>query len=769
VPKDDEVDERMGVIVDFTAFSITQSHQYDEYWKYTIPYMTLDAPTYPFTGEVCVPKSQTLADATYDWLDCEGGKGDNTEAQYTAGAFSGRIDGHTPYRHTIRTIHTMDNDYSGVRVSGSSAQTLTADANQYSHTALTAGTALTATEGGTFAWYSLQLDTKPHKVQRQTGTNPNKVLVFDETATCGDQETTANSLFEVSDYFADYTDTTRPDACGSVEPSADYWVDVTATQTIHVDLSEPASCPTEAPWGGGSAPPTTVHPRFPFNARDADRKPFDELTDRPGDMTKYLTTCGGWQRDATYRFTASNWNVPQFVYLYAHNDKDAANAASGETGDDHVMRGGNELFDEGQSYYTTTLKHYVETEDTLDNIADADKYVQWNKHGAIYTYGNIERFPFGYDRMSRMASTKVWGCPENKILIGQDYLLRYADEAAATTACGAAKFVRTVKYASLDETGYTTWGYSKYESLYGYGYFKEGVWSTEGCCSTNMGGAWGSYTEGIDNWGTSGGLGGTDSNQLGAEFRTAITAGIDGAAAPGTPPQAAGRFICSFARPATDTVLGLVDGLTSAYTAGSAGGCAVGDASCVTGLTEVGVPCTEPVTANAEPRPYNHEGEFCTPTVEINAAVNSIEHATADAANTFEFCLPRFATSYQTFNDLVDDETDRTTGVALRFPPNDVEVRVSDNDAIADQDSAAVSKCKQTQFVMWSDAENPLMTDSTGVDTSRSAWLLDYNCAPTGGAGDAGGLPGYPTARNADGGLTITSDTGAAGIDPTGR
>ena len=756
VPKDDEVDERMGVIVDFTAFSITQSHKHDEYWKYTTPYMTLDAPTYPYTGKICVPKSQTPADATYDWLDCEGGKGDQTEAQYSAGAYSGRIDGHTPYRHTIRTIHTMDNDYSGVRVSGATAQTLDGDANQYSHNVLAAGTALTAIEGGTFSWYSLQLDTKPHKVQRQTGTNPNKGLVFDAT-NCGDQETYPNSLFEVSDYFADTTDVTRQDICGSVEPSADYWVDVTVTQTIHVDLSEPASCPVTAPWGGGSAPPGIVHPRFPFNARGSDRKPFDELTDRPIDMSKYLTTCGGWQRDATYRFTASNWEVPQFVYLYAHNDKDAANAASGATGDDHVMRGGNELFDEGQTYYTTTLKHYVETEDTLDNIVDADKFVQWNKHGAIYTYGNIERFPFGYDRMSRMATTKEWGCPENAILINQAYLLRYVDEAAATTACGAAKFVRTSKYASLDETGYTTWGYSKYESLYGYGYFKDGAWSTEGCCSTNMGGAWGAYSQGISNWGTTGGLGGTDSNNNGAEFRTPRTDLTD------APPQPAGRFTCSFARPATDLALGLVgSGTDSAYTAGSASGCAVGDASCITGLTEVGVQCTEPVTANAEPRPYNHDGEFCTPTVEISVVSSDV----TDAANVFEFCIPRFATSYQTFNDLVADETDRTSGNALKFAPNDVEVRVSDNDAIADQDSSLVSSCKQTQFVMWSDAENPLMTDSTGVDTARSAWLLDYNCEPTGGSGDAGGLPGYPTNRNADGGLNTDGD---AVIDPTGR
>lgn len=739
VPKDDDVDERMGVIVDFTAFSIKQSHAFDEYWKYTIPYMNLDAPTYPFTGEMCVPKAPgTMTDAAYDWQDCEGGKGDKTEAEYLAASSSGRIDGHTAYRHTIRTVHTMDNDYSGVRLqSGATTQTKDTTANTYSHTATAA---LTATEGGTFAWYSIVLDTKPHKVQRQTGTNPNKVLVHD-AVNCADEADSDGSTFNVGDFFGDYTDATRPDVCGSVEPSADYWVDVTVTQTIHVDLAAPASCPTTAPWGGGSTPPTTVHPRFPFNGKivNSVAQPFDELVDRPGDMDGYLTTCGDWQRDATYRFTADDWNIPQFVYLYAHNDRDAANAASGATGDDYVRRGGNELFDEGQTYYTTTLKHYVETEDTLDNIEDTDhgkdKFVQWNKHGGIYTFGNIERFPFGYDRMSRMTNTKVWGCPENAILDTQAYAERYADEAAATTACGADRFVREVKYGALEETGTTTWGYSKYESLYGYGYFKEGVWSTEGCCSTSMGGAWGAYATGISNWGTTGGVGGTDSNDNGEEFRTARSELTE------QPPDPLSRFVCSFARP------GSVAGAPSAD-----------------GLVHVGAQCIEPLTGQGEPRPYNNEGEFCTPTVETGTIAADV----TDAANVFQFCLPRFATSYQTYYDPVADETDRTTGVAMKFPPNDVEVRVSDNDAMADQDSAAVASCKQTQFVMWSDAENPLMTDSTGVDTSRSAWLLDYNCEPSGdGAGNAGGLPGYPTSRDADG--SLNDGAGDAAIDPTGR
>jgi hypothetical protein len=306
--------------------------------------------------------------------------------------------------------------------------------------------------------------------------------------------------------------------------------------------------------------------------------------------------------------------------------------------------------------------------------------------------------------------------------------------------------LRTVKYGSLDETGYTTWGYSKYESLYGYGYFKEGVWTTEGCCSTNMGGAWGAYTAGIGNWGTEGGLGGTDSNDNGAEFRTARSDITE------QPPDPVGRFVCSFARP------GSGDGYDVA----------VARSPYTDGLAHVGTPCVEKITSRDEPRPYNHEGEFCTPTVETSPVASDV----LDAANTFQFCLPRFATSYQTYYDPVVDETDRSTGVALKFPPTNVEVRVSDNDAMADQVSADVARCKQTQFVMWSDAENPLMTDSTGVDTSRSAWLLDYNCEPSSsGAGNAGGLPGYPTSRDADGTLTAAAGEPTPGgqLDPTGR
>ena len=44
---------------------------------------------------------------------------------------------------------------------------------------------LTATEGDSFTWYTLQLRTQPRKLQRQLGSSPNKAVIFDP-ARCGD-------------------------------------------------------------------------------------------------------------------------------------------------------------------------------------------------------------------------------------------------------------------------------------------------------------------------------------------------------------------------------------------------------------------------------------------------------------------------------------------------------------------------------------------------------------------------------------------------------
>eukprot|EP01050_Picozoa_sp_SAG11_P000472 SAG11_NODE_14_length_26344_cov_14.209411_10_plen_2210_part_00 len=413
-PVDDNVDERRGFVVDFTAFTITQSHFGDNYWTYTTPY-------------------QVSADVGDMHVYADGG--------------TGRVETHTPYRHTIRTVHTLDNDLSGVTVdSGISSAGGTAAASNADPG--TWGT-LTATEGGTFTYYTLTLDTQPAKIQRQAGTGPNADYQAASSNGCGDGTDHVDGVgvdaFSSHGYHADNTYISRVEAtCGSVEPPASYWVDVTVTQSIHVDLAVPPSCPTTAPWGGGSTPPTARHPRFPFNAydydSDGDGEPYDEVNFRYEALDKYLTTCGTWQRDATYRFDSTNWDVPQYVYVYAHNDKDGG-----------AGQGGSE---EG-SATTIRLKHYVETEDATHNCVAAQgcaltKFIQRNKHGGIYTWGNLERYPFG---------------------------------ASATSDAG------TAAISTLHDTGFTTYGYSSYETLYGYvqmdaasGY----PTVSEPCCSPHM-------------------------------------------------------------------------------------------------------------------------------------------------------------------------------------------------------------------------------------------------------------------------------------------
>merc|ERR1719460_2607073 len=455
VPVDDEVDERAGVTIDFTSFTIEQSHFGDEYWTYTTPYQTIDD-----VG------SMTVAG--------DGG--------------TGRTDGHTPFRHHIRTIHTRDNDYAGVTVEKPDVQSMTQTADGPNYLT-TDPVGVSVTEGESFGFYTLSLKSQQRKVQRQAGTNPNDAIItgtpgaaradFDHETPGGRVDITDSTLYTTSPGggadgadpagiyhgqhigmataadncdLEDFSDVTRPSQCGSVEAEQDYWVDVTVTQTIHLDLAEPGSCPTDTPWGGGRAPPTTEHPRFPFNANGG--KPINELVETADDLDTYLSTCGGWQRDATYRFTADNWNVPQYVYLYAHNDKDAAPAGN------DVDLGGNE----DASPTTTVLKHYVETQDTLDNAGGV--YVQRNKHGAQYTSGNSERYPFG------VISGDGWGS-------SQSSTAHEADTGTTTTqqpiqgADNTQEPILTEPFGNR-ETGFSTYGYSDYNWLYGY-YLQEHV------------------------------------------------------------------------------------------------------------------------------------------------------------------------------------------------------------------------------------------------------------------------------------------------------
>ena len=678
-PVDDKVDERRGVTVDFTAFSIKQSHETDDYCTYTTPYMNIPVePATASTSGTCNAKTELgyCADSTYTCAAGSTGTDCNEKCKTTceaAGfafvtypatgaahawgdAATFRVEDHTPFRHTIRTVHTHDNDYAGVTVTQPTSGGTDADVAE-DQTQGRPGSSFTVavTEGGTFGYYTLQLDSQPALIQRQAGTSPNKDIAFSSTCdhdgVSGDVSYKAGGYADsfdgsnYGDYYQDNTKLMRSDACGSVVPPEYYWVDVTATQTIQLDLATPASCPAVAPWGGGSSESLKAdiqalnagyaaeHPRFPFNAKQTTTstgyEPYDEVNYRGEAMENYLTTCGGWQRDATYRFTAKDWNIPQYVYFYAHNDKDGVKAVSTaiasqaltavdltpgartlttadpvsagftvgdkievgteantcdiagyytveavtattitvaelfigteDTAGDcnvqrHAVTGGTdgigaEVVDSGLSTYATTIKHYVETEDTQDNMApttpiaaavatgisgkvltvavSADyavgdrvrivasgascdaavgeytiasltaaavtfletigtagdathcslvggtgrctdqgtqttaqaaatgktactalggewtpSFVQRNKHGGIYTYGNLERYPFGRH-------------------------IPYTDSRNAL--------------AYHHETGFTVYGYTSYESLYGY--TAPGSRQRQGVCS----------------------------------------------------------------------------------------------------------------------------------------------------------------------------------------------------------------------------------------------------------------------------------------------
>jgi hypothetical protein len=85
----------------------------------------------------------------------------------------------------------------------------------------------------------------------------------------------------------------------------------------------------------------------------------------------------------------------------------------------------------GLQHTFADLHHYVETEDTLDNMirydnftsAAVEGFVQRNKHGGTYTFGNIHRYPFG-ERSQGGTGSRI--------------------------------------------TGFTTYGYTDYTWLYGY-------------------------------------------------------------------------------------------------------------------------------------------------------------------------------------------------------------------------------------------------------------------------------------------------------------
>jgi len=549
--------------------------------------------------------------------------------------------------------------------------------------------------------------------------------------------------------FEDFSDVTRPSQCGSIEGEQQYWVDVTVTQSIHVDLAQPKSCPATPKWGGGSTPPTAEHPRFPFNA--ASGEPINELVQTADDLDTYLSTCGGWQRDATYRFNANNWNVPQYVYLYAHNDKDAHTGANLDN-EAHVDVGGND-----EASYDTTLKHYVETQDTLDNmdLANTDGteviegYVQRNKHGAQYTSGNIERYPFG-----RLSVTPTGSNAATQQSTDQTDSTAHTAETETTSTTQPIQGVDGMQQPILTEpfgnreTGFTTYGYSDYQWIYGY-YEQEHTWTgvhygSTPCGAVHMGAGIG-HTSG-------------DGTNVGSayswDYATTDAADTDHQAA--LPIATRTSWPTGYAHPVDLTSAGEIcedpfDNLKP-YTQSGAH-CVpisqyVADPAVATACprSSVGVTCGAP-HADVEPSPEapHEDGQQTDISYardeEIRAqpgpnymnigpltdnGVTSSLMGTAGAGTTdnaaslswttgnngasgieAQYCVPKYATK----------------NGGMMHPPADVVVTVLDNDVIVDQGD--IPTCRQTSLF-----------SSTG----SNQWLVDHNCRN----GDAGGLPGYP-------------------------
>ena len=360
IPVDDKIDERHAEIVDYTAHTVTQSHGVQDdstaanyvYWSHNVPFQVkTDTVTSSYTHASTCGKPGT------------DGAGD-LEVDTCGGIV---VTDHTKYRHTIKTVHRHDNDFAGVTVEsgmaqagaaagafGKTAQLQTADSannNKHSHTNIKLG----ATEGETFAYYTLKLDTQPRKAQRQTGANPNTDIEREET----------------------------------------YWVDVTAQENIQIDLAVPASCPTEAVWGGGAKASTITTSeanaalvndiKIGYTAPGGTATTAKQVVNRynypPDDpntpgyeaQTGYYATCGGWQRDATYRFTSSkqgtnggSWDIPQYVYVYAHNDKDGVQAAGAGSGGAKYTNANKGMTDINDA--DVTIVHTVETEDSPANM-----------------------------------------------------------------------------------------------------------------------------------------------------------------------------------------------------------------------------------------------------------------------------------------------------------------------------------------------------------------------------------------------------------------
>jgi hypothetical protein len=224
---------------------------------------------------------------------------------------------------------------------------------------------------------------------------------------------------------------------------------------------------------------------------------------------------------------------------------------------------------------------------------------------------------------------------------------------------------------------------------------------------------------------------------------------------------------------------------------------------CADSVTEKGLSTDNEQTVG-EPRPYDGAtGAWCSP-VHIGSIFNSAADAdangegdgtdsntisdavssadTSSSAGTMEWCRPLHATDYQApingaskhgnapWGGVDGGEADSTTynsnvyymnsgtGSAMKFPPLDTSVRISDNDAVVDQ-TALSSSCRQTRLFQYADASDTTYTDVVGSGVHKTEWLVDYNCKN----GDAGGLPGYPADAAISGDAGIDGDGQCAG------
>jgi len=942
-PTNDDVDERRGVTVDFTAFSIKQSHEGDDYWTYSTPYMNIPvSPSDAADGaSTCAGDTELGYCANADYTCGPGSTAQDcndrcrTACENAGFAFvaypstgsahawgdltSFRAEDHTPYRHTIRTIHTHDNDFAGVTVKQPTGLSGTdADVSEDQAAGRPGSSfAVEVTEGGTFGYYTIELDTQPALIQRQAGTSPNKDIAF--SAACDHDGAATDVVYKAGyqgtfdganygDYYFDNTKLMRSSharnnrdlaavatarkQCGSVVPPEYYWVDVTATQTIQLDLATPASCPTFAPWGGGSEADLTQklddegfapeHRRFPFNGRDvigdSTVEPYDEVNHRGLPMNNYLTSCGGWQRDATYRFTAKDWNVPQYVYFYAHNDKDGVKAVTAIapqdladpaitagsqtlTTDDpadagfavgdkievtggscaiagvytveavsgtaitvaeliadaegtpsncqvqrHAVTGGTdgigaEMVDGNTGYYATTIKHYVETEDTQDNMAPVDPiaaaavgsagisgntmtvavdpaYQVGDRVRVIETGGDgcdvegeytIAEINGARTEVTFVETVGTSGTSEHCSLMGATG--RCTDQGTQTTAQAAAKgqtactaaggqwtpsFVQRNKhggiytYGNLErypfgrripftdsqnalsyhhETGFTTYGYSSYESLYGY---------TAPGAVTNLGAYAGAQDADGANIGSNCGATEMDVTDQ-TEESELWSANVEDTAPQNRDDMRLGQGQAG----ATGAAEYLEPGTTTS--------------------------CTDKYGIKS-PYQWSKQGLPCIP------AADNLDSDTLDLA-----CVPRFAESGTnqgvtgfpgTGNAIIlaatgsgarsgttgtggGYEQKSVTGTALNNPPVDVIARVIDNDDIVEQGTSTIDGCRATQLFQYADstgsAGGQQDTAVGGRGVFKKEWLTDYNCD----SGDAGGLPGYPLSPTRSDGAAI--------------